>query len=525
MMVISKKSKISLYIGIGFLLSVIFAEAASILILNNGKFVYTLDDPYIHLALAENIATMHYGVNMNEFSAPSSSILWPFLLAPFSSIEIFPLLLNIIFASLTVYVFYRLLCISLIVSDNISNIIMTSLLLILLILSTNLVGLVFTGMEHSLQVLFTSIIAYGLIKESETDKLETWLGLAIVASPLIRYENIAISTAALIYLVMRKHYKNSLMIGILITILVCSFSLFLSSLGLGVLPTSVFAKSNIIGGQFFGSLYDNLKNTLIEHRQGEILSIGTFVMLVYLLLEIPTKKKLLVTSTIFANSAHFLAGRYDWYNRYEIYIWTYFLLIFLYLVTPQIKNILNKENWKSNLAKLSIVMIAFVVVTTPKYIYDLKDLSLASNNIYEQQYQLHRFALIYNKPVAVNDLGYISYKNDNYVLDLVGLASKTALEYYKGNNGSWMQELCSKKNVELAMIYDSWFPGIPDNWIKIGELHLGKERITPADDTVSFYATNQKGYTNIMKKMRIFVKTLPPDVKFTFVENPYTEFK
>ena len=52
---------------------------------NEGLFTYTLDDPYIHLRLAENISQGHYGINPSEYSAPSSSILWPFLLVPFSS--------------------------------------------------------------------------------------------------------------------------------------------------------------------------------------------------------------------------------------------------------------------------------------------------------------------------------------------------------------------------------------------------------------------------------------------------------
>ena len=52
---------------------------------NNQKVVtYTLDDPYIHLTVGKNILFGNYGINLKEFSSPSSSILFPFLLAPFS---------------------------------------------------------------------------------------------------------------------------------------------------------------------------------------------------------------------------------------------------------------------------------------------------------------------------------------------------------------------------------------------------------------------------------------------------------
>jgi len=48
----------------------------AILVLNKGTFTYTLDDPYIHLAVAEQIASGHYGINSTEFSAPCSSAIW-----------------------------------------------------------------------------------------------------------------------------------------------------------------------------------------------------------------------------------------------------------------------------------------------------------------------------------------------------------------------------------------------------------------------------------------------------------------
>src|SRR5262249_53223254 len=51
--------------------------------MNGGKLVYSLDDPYIHLALARHIAAFHYGINAGEAAAPASSVLYPFLLSLF----------------------------------------------------------------------------------------------------------------------------------------------------------------------------------------------------------------------------------------------------------------------------------------------------------------------------------------------------------------------------------------------------------------------------------------------------------
>ena len=74
--------------------------------------IYTLDDPYIHLELAKNIFNGNYGINDYEFSSPSSSILWPFLLSPFSIFswyEYAPLILNYFFLVLTFFIIFKVL--------------------------------------------------------------------------------------------------------------------------------------------------------------------------------------------------------------------------------------------------------------------------------------------------------------------------------------------------------------------------------------------------------------------------------
>src|SRR3954447_15747321 len=81
-------------------LTLVAALLLSIAHRTGGHFVYALDDPYIHLALAENLAHGHYGLNATEFASPSSSILWPFLLVPLTGTSVhglLPLALNVVF--------------------------------------------------------------------------------------------------------------------------------------------------------------------------------------------------------------------------------------------------------------------------------------------------------------------------------------------------------------------------------------------------------------------------------------------
>ena len=66
--------------AIAVFLSVVVFELVAILVGNGGGFSFTLDDPYIHLALSENLLQGHYGVNVQEYLSPASSIIWPILL-------------------------------------------------------------------------------------------------------------------------------------------------------------------------------------------------------------------------------------------------------------------------------------------------------------------------------------------------------------------------------------------------------------------------------------------------------------
>ena len=94
--------------GLTSLLFVILLTA--ILVLNHGRFVYTLDDAYVHLALSEGLAQFHYGVNAGEVSSPSSSILWPFLFAwaaPWAFHEYLPLLVNVVATFAALFVLLR----------------------------------------------------------------------------------------------------------------------------------------------------------------------------------------------------------------------------------------------------------------------------------------------------------------------------------------------------------------------------------------------------------------------------------
>jgi len=96
-------------LGFGFVFAAIATIVAilflAILKLNHGTFTYSLDDPYIHLALSDQIRHGHYGISAGHHAAPSSSILFPFLLAVASGAPSHPYLPLLIGVALLAYVF------------------------------------------------------------------------------------------------------------------------------------------------------------------------------------------------------------------------------------------------------------------------------------------------------------------------------------------------------------------------------------------------------------------------------------
>lgn len=512
----------SFLIGVSFLLLSILIELVCILQLNDGHFVYTLDDPYIHLALAENIHNGHYGVNSNEYSAPSSSILWPFVLAPLSSTthaEYIPLLINILAAIGTAYLYWKILNRSLRDGNAQRKVLLVSFCLILLILATNVIGLIFTGMEHSVQLLLVVAIIWGLILVIETGKVKPWLIVFIVLAPLIRYENTAVSLSAIIFLYLQRYRKLSAYSAVLLITFLGGFSYFLMQLGLKPIPTSVIAKSSVVSSSVSINIIMSNFMYNMNSSTGLFLASALIGMLFFAFFsKNRSGTRHLAYVMVLSILLHLIFGRHGWYHRYEIYIWAIAIIALIYIYGDALRSIVIDDKIHKGITKILVISTLTVFVICTPYIMSLLTIPVASNNIYEQHYQMHRFAVnYYDKPIAVDDIGYVSYRNDNYVLDLTGLASIDALIHRNRNDDpQWMNDLANIHNVRFAMIYDNERRELPVNWTKIGELHLGRRLITPACRTVSFYVLDNQISSEILTLLHEYKNTLPSDVSFVF---------
>src|SRR5258706_16460881 len=74
--------KIILFLVIVAVALPVTAIEYSVLRQTSGTFMYPLDDVFIHMALAKNLANYHnWGISQHEFASASSSVLYTLLLA------------------------------------------------------------------------------------------------------------------------------------------------------------------------------------------------------------------------------------------------------------------------------------------------------------------------------------------------------------------------------------------------------------------------------------------------------------
>ncbi|WP_370576019.1 hypothetical protein [Methanomethylovorans sp.] len=176
---------------------------------------------------------------------------------------------------------------------------------------------------------------------------------------------------------------------------------------------------------------------------------------------------------------------------------------------------------------LSIVSVyrnslLLLIVTSPltdRGFISLTQIPQATNNIYEQQYQMGLFLKQYyiGESVAVNDIGAVSFIGDVKTLDLIGLGNIEVAKLRMKNlyDTKKIQDLATENDVKIAIIYDHWFTGgMPSDWIKVGQWTIPNNVIC-GGDTVSFYATNPEEEKKLEENLKMFSSNLPMDIKQT----------
>lgn len=470
-----------------------------------GHFVYSLDDPYIHLALAENLLQGHYGINFGEVSSPSSSILYPILLAGTLVLglgDLGPLVLNLAGMLGVAWILGGLL------HDLLDGRLGQVLVLgAALLLAVNGYGLVFTGMEHSLHMLAALVIVTGLAGIARGAAPGWPMLAAIVIAPLLRFEGLALSGAALIALVATGHWRGALAAGAGIVATIGAFVGLMLRLGLPVLPSSVMVKSGAsaaVASDGGGFREEILVNLAVAIYTPPAVLLAVAIGLLLLAAARGRTTALLVLPVAAAALAHILVGEFGWFSRYEVYILAACLAALLIAWRDPLKSL--------HAQPMVLALVALFCVVGAPYLVTTVKTPGAAMNIETQQYQMHRFATeFFPGPVAVNDLGWVSWRNDAYVLDLWGLGSEEArrLSTTGTRSPETIAALVAGRDVPYAMLYEEWFPDqLPPDWCRIAQ--LSTPEISAGSGTVEFFLIDGSREAELRAALESFAEVLPP---------------
>jgi len=506
------------FLGFGVLL---FSSGVFLLLnlwgvaLNGGVFVYPLDDAYIHLSMAEQIAKGEYGINPSQFAAADSSILYPFLLLPVFGIEFqqyMPLILNGAALLWGVLIIEKIFEKAGFYAGRTTRTFMV-LALFIAPLSLNMIGVSMLGMEQSLHVLTVLYALYGVALWVSEKRLNLYLIAAILLGPLIRYEAMGLSLllSAMLFLDGRK--RAGLGLATLAIIPLLGFSWFLVTQDGNSLPNSVVRKVIIAEASDLQGVGLLLKNFTYRPEYALVawLFLGLAALFTALLAHAKIRQDSLALRlgliAIFSLLGQGFVGRNGLGNRHETYV--------IVLAGIALLIVLRGPLAQKGLARWGSAVLALAALLLPLPHFSQQSISfgpLSMHNVFDQQWQMGRFARDYlNAPVAVNDIGLPSYRNENDVLDLWGLASHEALSAWaEPKPRGWVNALVDRSGADLAMIYESWIlPGVSRGWYKIGYFKIRGEAHAVAGPWVALYATNEAAISRLQALLREFQPTLP----------------
>jgi hypothetical protein len=217
--------------------------------------------------------------------------------------------------------------------------------------------------------------------------------------------------------------------------------------------------------------------------------------------------------------AHGTLINMEWFYRHAAYLITLGIVCIDNTWPAGSRSIRILASWAARLAAggLAIFIVypfcvraAGAVLHTP----------LAARNIYEMQYQMAAFVNRYypRGPVAVNDIGAVSFYNDFPLLDLYGLASMDVARAKLGGayDTHMIDRLTGESGARVVIVYDYWFDrygGLPQGWTKVGEWHF-TDCYVCGGDTVSFYAPSAGDAGALRAQLDAYEESLPARVKY-----------
>ncbi len=519
--------------GAGVVLAFTAGVVALSLVRNDGHLVYVIDDPAIHLSLAENLVhSGTWGLERGIFESASSSPGWTLLMAATAGLlprfgEWAPLLVNLAAAVLLLAVLGRS---QTLLRPGWRRPLDVAVVAAIALAVLFLPGLAAIGMEHTLHaaLVVLAVDRFTRIRSGELggwDRTLTYLLLA--AAALMRFETLFVAAgfgvAFLVDCLPRlsldgrgRPFGPQVVSGAL-----CGMAAGLPVLAVGAVNVAMgqsFWPNSVLSKTALGGHVEDVTSRLlgpyevvreIMENDPVVLSLVALavVVLVWGWYGGPRRLGFAATAFLVTVVLHTELAQYGYVERYQAYLIAFGVYIAL--------------AWGSQVVRpagrrpVLVTALVLILLISPYKLKLATGLPLAMNNTYSQRYQAARFLEHYydGRAVATSELGYVSLLHHGPVVDLLGLGThRVVIARERGVvDADYWRRLLDEENVEVIAAYPLTLSGdeVPENWELVAQWKLSGGRITGPYSKFYFYAPRGAATDRLLRNLQEFDRELP----------------
>jgi len=472
--------------------------------LTDGHLTYALDDAYIHMAVARNLATHGvWGCTPFHFSSSSSSPLWTSGLgASFWALGVHdwvPLVLNVVLAVATLGVAHAAL-----VRLGVPAL-TRAVTLVGVVVAFPLAGMVLIGMEHILHLLLTIAFAALAVStlteppESADRSRHRTLAMCLLGALLgaSRYEGFFLIGLVCLALLVRRQTARALAVG-----------------AASLLPVGVFGAISVAHGWYFlpnplmvKAVNDTtpLVRALLKPFGSEDLAFlrndrAMPILLVLAVLGVaalarrgawrpPLLYPLLLAGMILLHG-HYVFSPLYWAYRYDAYL----VGFGVFAAAVALGGLPSPRALpRGALSALLVAALVPVLADVKEGVFPAAE-EEEMQGVYLEQYQTAQLIRHHYPRAAaiVNDLGAVTYYSEARILDLVGLGDIEPLAMMR--NGPYTREEVTEWTApyrpSIAVVSLGWsvaVPLIPPSWLRVAVV-----RIPPHGHRVGYFAVDPR---------------------------------
>lgn len=508
-----KELRFSLFGPVGWgLIAIAFCSLVILLGMTGaeGRWIYPLDDAYIHLALARNLApTGVWGIQPGEFAFCSSSPLWTLLLAvcfkllPFS--EWLPGLLSVGFTAAAIAAlanllqtperWKRLLCLG----------------VVLLALPAAVTGTL--GMEHALHAWLTILLikVFMCYRGAEEPARATGVGLAVVGllATATRMESLFLIIPMAVLLVGEKRWRMSIGLLAASCLPLVAYGLYARANGGHWLPNSLLLKGHF---HTIGSLLATLVRLPFAVHFSNLHLYLLAVLMGLAFFAAPSNVGRAAGCVFVAIGGQLVFAQCPNFYRYDAFLVA--AAASCTFAGLSAGSPCRGPRWFRPL--LALVLLSAAAWLGLRGAWATMRSVQAPANIYGQQMQLTRIfsglPAAQRGAVAINDLGCLSLYADAPVVDLWGLGSQEVADLkIKGAfDPEAVARLFARRHVKYVAVFDEWIPRslLPKDIVLVGRLSISGNHVCLSPHVV-LYATSLDAADALRVRLAELRKSLP----------------